>query len=114
MIKINGQEIMTPQELEAEDFFIEETARLASGKLVVEKIARKKRFNLVYPRTAGDELDKILNLAYSDTFVTFEYPDEKNEMQTVTVKAEDTPRSLVRSTANGHYYDSWELELVEQ
>lgn len=70
---LGGVEIPYPRDFNIEPFDIKFADRAASGKLLVDIIATKKRFRLFYPAPTVLELYTLLTLKAADSFVVFTY-----------------------------------------
>lgn len=111
-ITINATAIPAPQTFEIETFDIVRQSRTASGKMVVDAIAKKKKFKFNYTALTGVELNAILDLLHADYFLTLGYPTETGT-ETVTVSRGDVPRKLLINDGDKLYQDI-SFELVEQ
>ena len=111
-MELNSTAIPSPQTFEVETFDITRTNRLASGKLVAETIATKKRFNFTYTSLTGAQLSALKALLYADYFLSLTYPTETG-IETVTVARGDIDVSLLRNEGNKQY-ESISFELIEQ
>lgn len=111
-ITINDVAIPTPKTFEVETFDIVRQNRTASGKMVVDAIAKKKKFKFSYPALTGAELDGILTLLYANYFLVLGYPTETGTA-TATVARGDVPRRLLINSGD-KLYQNISFELVEQ
>jgi hypothetical protein len=111
-MKLNGTTIKTPQKFIVTSQPIEQTTRLASGKLVKDIIAVKKQFNLSYSDITGTDLATILSIIADGGFVTLEYQTESGA-GTATVTTGEIPRELWSASGTKRYRDV-EITLTEQ
>ena len=109
---IGGTTIPTPQTFNVTSFDIKRETRLTSGKLVIDTVATKHRFSLVWVDLTGTQLDTLIGLLYADTFLTYSYPDETGSAS-VTVAIGDVPRELWINY-DGKRYRGIQVELIEQ
>lgn len=109
---INTSPIRTPTQFETETFFIEQSTRLASGKLVIDRRATKRIFRLSYNEITGTELSTILSALTAPAFVTYGFPAEIGT-DTATVKVGNIPRELWFNLGAKRLRNV-SLELIEQ
>lgn len=85
-IMLDNTPIVTPQVFEQEWYKITKAGRVASGKMTMELVCRKRKWVLSYTAITGDDLDVILNLVDADTtFYTLSYPLPNGETASATV-----------------------------
>lgn len=104
--------IPTPQKFIVTDVDITRDARLASGRMVIDRIATKKEFHLDWVHLTGAQVDSLLTLLNTDSFFTYTYPDEVGS-NTVTVTCKDIPRELWLNDGD-KLYRGVTVRLIEQ
>lgn len=113
-MKINNTIIKTPTEFRIERYNLTKAGRLANGKMTMELIAKKRKFNLKYNVISGSDLNAILNeIDGNNLFFTFTYPDEHGNNSTATVYAGEIPSTLYRADGDKMWKDV-EINLIEQ
>ncbi|GGF88526.1 hypothetical protein [Paenibacillus abyssi] len=111
-LTINGTPIKTPDHFSIERYNLTKAGRLASGKMTLELIAKKRKFQLEYNILSGSELNNILSLIDSSSmFFTLGYT-ENSVAKTAVCYAGAIPSTLYRS-------DVWQwtdvtFSLIEQ
>lgn len=111
---INGVTIKTPTELKVGVFRITKSERLASGKMVMEVIAIKRRLDMRWEIITDVELQKIMNTLESRVFHTVTYPDpQKGENATITAYAGDINYDVWQKVGN-RYWQNVSISLIEQ
>ena len=113
IVKINGTTIKTPHSLDIEKYKLTKASRVASGKMHMDLIAKKRKFNFEYEVLKGSELDKIVDILDSSAiFFTLEY-QENGVTKTATVYAGAIHASKFR-TNSGWYWKKVRFSLIEQ
>lgn len=112
-LTIGGVAFKTPTTFNIERYNLTKSGRVASGKMTMEIIAQKRKFNLEYTSMTGTELDVILGLIFSPTvpFFVFGYT-ENGVAKTATCYSGAIPSNLLRA-------DIWQwidikFALIEQ
>lgn len=112
-IKLNGIAIKQPTNLVIERYNITNAKRLASGKMMMDLIAKKRKFNLTYEVLAGRSLDQILAIIDSNQmFFTLTYT-ENDTVKTATVYCGQISAQKFRTTG-GWYWKNVTFNLIEQ
>jgi len=76
MLKIAGITVKTPSELKVGRFDITKSNRAASGKMMMELIATKRRVDVVWKMLTDTELEKIIDtITANKPFFYLTYPD---------------------------------------
>jgi hypothetical protein len=76
MLKIAGVTVKTPSELKIGRFDITKSNRAASGKMIMELIATKRRVDCIWTLIADNELQLIIDtITANKPFFILEYPD---------------------------------------
>ena len=113
-IKIRGVTIKQPRQFSIERYNITKSGRVATGDMVMELIAKKRKFLLRYPTITGRNLDKILDLIDDPTAIFFEITyDENNVNKSATVYAGHIPSRLIR-TGSEWYWRDVNFDLIER
>lgn len=103
MLKINGVAIATPSAYEVTIQDLDgESNRNASGNMIRDRIAVKRKLNLEWPPLSQWEVSTLLN-AVSSIFFTVEFPDPQLGMVTKTMYVGDR-------TAPAYQYKSGEVK----
>jgi hypothetical protein len=112
-LTIDGTTIKTPNHFEISRFNLTKSGRVASGKMTMEIIAQKRKFQFEYASMTGTELQNIINLIYNPAkpFFTLGYT-ENGIAKTAVVYSGEIPATLLRS-------DIWQwtdvkFALIEQ
>lgn len=114
-VKINGVEIkpLLPENLAVERYNLTKSGRVASGKMVMDIIAKKRRLELNYPVLSGTEFQQILDLIDGyDPFFTVEWLDHGGWHSAVCY-AGAIPQTFYRGNM-GYYYKDIKFALIEQ
>lgn len=103
MLKINGVAIATPKTYEVTIQDLDgESNRNASGNMIRDRIAVKRKINLEWPPLSQWEVSTLLN-AVSSVFFTVEFPDPQQGMTTKTMYVGDR-------TAPAYQYKNGEVK----
>ncbi len=114
MLKIAGTIVATPAELKVGRFDISKSDRVASGKMVMEIIATKRRVDVVWKYIKDDELQTIIDtITANKPFFTLEYPDAGGT-QTMTCYAGDIMTGLWHTVGNTRYWQDVSIGFIEQ
>jgi hypothetical protein len=113
VITVDGTAIKTPTHFDIDRYNLTKSGRVASGKMTMEIIAQKRKFNLEYSTLNGDELTNILNLIFNPDrpFFTVGYVENGLSKSAVCYSGA-IPSTLMRS-------DTWQwtdikFSLIEQ
>lgn len=112
--KINGVAIKAPSSFKTEFYRITKSNRTASGKMVMDHIARKRKFFFTYKVMDHRELNKILDLIWEtdSCFFTLEYVED-NVVKTATCYVGAIPKDLHR-TGGVWYWQNVTMNFIEQ
>ena len=114
MLKIAGTTVKTPTELKIGRFDLSKSGRTASGKMVMDIIATKRRVDVVWKMLPDDELQKIIDtIAANKPFFTLTYPDAGGSA-TMTCYAGDINTSLWHTKNGVRYWEEVSLAFIEQ
>lgn len=112
---IDGVTIKTPTELKVGVFRLSKAERTASGKMVMEIIAIKRRLDCKWSIIKGSDLKRILDLLDSKVFHTVTYPDPKTgENHTITCYVGDINMTVSQIINADRYYTDVSIALIEQ
>jgi hypothetical protein len=106
-LTINGTTIKTPSSFNIERYNLTKSGRVASGKMTMELIAQKRKFNLEYASINQDDFQLILDLLMNpnNLFFTFGYVENGTD-KTATCYVGAIPSDLLRS-------DTWQWTNVK-
>lgn len=113
--KINEVSIKRPHDFKTERYRITKAERVASGKMMMDHIAHKKKFFFTYKAIKASDLNKILAIVYESTecFFKFDYV-ENNEWKTATCYVGDIPAQLHRSDDADWVWRDVTMNFIEQ
>ncbi len=115
MFKINGRRIKSPMmdNFEIEHYNITKADRNAEGEMIMEFIAKKRKFLITYPIISKQEIEIIMNeIDTNKMFFRFEYPDN-GDIKVATVYAGPIRRTRHRSHM-GWYWKDVSFNLIER
>lgn len=111
---INGINIVTPTDFKVGVFRITKSERTASGKMMMEIIAVKRRLDIRWEIISDTDLQTILNILESKVFHTVVYPDpQKGENTTITAYVGDINMEAWQKVGNRYWRDV-SIALIEQ
>lgn len=112
--RLNGVSIKEPTTLGIEKYRLTKSGRVASGKMTMDHIARKRKFTFSYDVISSVDLDKILAIIDNDTsvFYTFSY-NENNVAKSAIVYAGAIKGTKFR-TGSIWYWKNVTFDLIEQ
>lgn len=114
MLKIAGTTVKAPTELKIGRFDLTKSSRTASGKMVMELIATKRRVDVIWKMLTDDELQTILNtITANKPFFILEYPDVGGT-KTMTCYAGDINTSLWHTIGGVRYWQEVSISFIEQ
>ena len=114
MIKIAGVSVKAPTDLKIGRFDITKSSRTASGKMVMDIIATKRRVDVVWKMLPDDELQKIIDtIAANKPFFYLTYPDTGGS-KTMTCYAGDIVTSLWHTKNGVRYWEEVSIGFIEQ
>jgi hypothetical protein len=114
MLKIAGVTVKTPSELKVGRFDLTKSNRTASGKMMMELIATKRRVDVVWTMLPDDELKTIIDtITANKPFFTLEYPDVGGT-KTMTCYAGDIITSLWHTKNGVRYWEEVSIGFIEQ
>jgi hypothetical protein len=112
---IGGIQIKNPTTITFEDYNLTKGGRLASGKMTLDLVAKKRKFLLHYDIISSSALASMLSVANSDTlFYTFEYTED-DVQKTAQVYTGDLTKTPSRGGTNVAWcYSDFEIHFIEQ
>ena len=114
MLKIAGITVKAPTELKVGRFDLSKSSRTASGKMVMELIATKRRVDVIWKMLEDSELQQILDLITANKpFFTLTYPDAGGSA-TMTCYAGDINTSLWHTKNGVRYWEEVSIPFIEQ
>ncbi|MBC7340946.1 MAG: hypothetical protein H5U02_00570 [Clostridia bacterium] len=112
-MKLNGVTIPNPHEFRIERYKLTKAGRVASGKMTMELVAKKRKFIFRYNVLSGSEVNLLLDILDSDAvFFTLEYPD-RGGVATAIVYAGAINQRLFRTDGDWVWTDV-QFDLIEQ
>ena len=113
IIKLNNVTIKKPKDFKISKFNLTKSGRVASGKMVMDLIAKKRKFEFSYEVLSGPELDTILAVIDTDTmFFTISYVENDVE-KSATVYVGEISHKKFR-TDGVWYWKDVSFNLIEQ
>ena len=114
MLKIAGVLVKAPTDLKIGRFDLTKSSRTASGKMVMELIATKKRVDIIWKMLPDDELQKIIDtITANKPFFSLEYPDTGGSKSMVCY-AGDIVTSLWHTKNGVRYWEEVSIPFIEQ
>ena len=113
VMKLDGVQIKKPTEFEIERFNLTKSGRVASGKMKIELIAKKRKFYFSYEVISSTDLIPIINIVDgTKMFFPIEY-EENNIIKTATVYAGALKTPKLREGSKW-YWRNVTFDLIEQ
>ena len=114
MLKIAGVSVKAPTDLKIGRFDLTKSGRTASGKMVMEVIATKRRVDVVWKMLPDNELQKIIDtITANKPFFSLEYPDAGGT-NTMTCYAGDIITSMWHTKNGIRYWEDVSIPFIEQ
>lgn len=114
MLKIAGVSVKAPTDLKIGRFDLTKSGRTASGKMVMELIATKKRVDITWKMLPDNELQKIIDtITANKPFFSLEYPDAGGT-KSMTCYAGDVVTSLWHTKNGVRYWEEVSIPFIEQ
>lgn len=114
MLKIAGITVKTPTELKVGRFNLSKSSRTASGKMVMDIIATKRRVDCVWKMLPDSEFKKILDVITANKpFFSLQYPDAGGQ-ETMTCYVGDIVTSLYHTIGGVRYWSDVSIPFIEQ
>jgi hypothetical protein len=113
IIKLNGTTIKNPLDFSTSRYNLTKSGRVASGKMTMELIAKKRKFFFTYEVLSGADLDLILGIIDTDAmFFDITYV-ENNVTKSAKVYVGEIKYDKFR-TDKGWYWKNVTFNLIEQ
>ena len=114
MLKINGVVIATPKSFEVTISDLDgESNRNASGQMIRDRIAIKRKINLEWPPLNQSEMSTLLS-AVSSVFFTVEFPDPQLGMITKTMYVGDRTAPAYQYTNGEAKWSGLKMNFIEK
>ena len=114
MLKIAGITVKAPTELKVGRFDLSKSGRTASGKMVMDIIATKRRVDVVWKMVPDSELQTIIDtITANKPFFSLEYPDTRGS-KTMTCYAGDIITSLWHTKNGVRFWEDVQISFIEQ
>lgn len=114
MLKIAGISTPNPAEITVGRFDLTKSGRTASGKMVMEVIATKRRVDVVWKMLPDNDLKAILDtITANKPFFSLEYPDAGGS-KTMICYAGDIATSLWHTKGGVRYWQEVSIPFIEQ
>jgi hypothetical protein len=116
LITLNGVEIKQPKpgDFGIERYTLSTAGRVASGKMMIEIVAKKTKLTFKYDVLKGADLKTIADIVDGDTaFFDAVYMDDNGEIKTITVYAGALKYVNFRSS-QGIYWREISFDLIQQ
>jgi hypothetical protein len=114
MLKIAGVSVKAPTDLKIGRFDLTKSGRTASGKMVMEVIATKRRVDVVWKMIKDSELQTIIDtITANKPFFSLTYPDAGGT-KTMTCYAGDITTSLWHTVNGVRYWQEVSIPFIEQ
>jgi len=114
MLKIAGVSVKAPTDLKIGRFDLSKSGRSASGKMVMELIATKRRVDVVWKMVPDSDLQTIIDtITANKPFFTLTYPDAGGS-NTMTCYAGDINTSLWHTIGGVRYWQEVSISFIEQ
>lgn len=114
MIQIAGVTVATPSKMKISRADLTKSSRTASGLMVMELIAIKRRIDCTWTMLKDSDLKLIIDtITANKPFFSFTYPDAGGD-QTMTCYAGDINTSLFHTLNGVKYWDEVSISFIEQ
>lgn len=114
MLKIAGVQVASPAEVTVGHFDLTKSGRTASGDMVMELIATKRRVDCVWKMLKDSDLQTMLNtITAHKPFFTLQYPDAGGS-KTMTCYVGDITTSLWHTLGGIRYWEEVTIPFIER
>ena len=114
MLKIAGVSVKAPTDLKIGRFDLTKSGRTASGKMVMDIIATKRRVDVVWKMLTDSELENIIDtITANKPFFSLEYPDTGGSKSMICY-AGDIVTSLWHTKNGVRYWEEVSIGFIEQ
>jgi hypothetical protein len=111
---IAGRPIRQPSDFAISRYNITKSGRTASGNMVMDLVAKKRKFFFTYEVLQGKDLEVILSAIDSDAmFFTLDYV-ENNVSKSAVVYVGEINYKRFRTFDNGWYWKDVTFNLIER
>jgi len=113
--KLNGVPIKNPSGFKIERYKVTNLARLSSGKMSGDLIARKRKFFFTYEAITGADLDVILDVIWETNAIFYTLSYKENSInKTATVYPGSIPSDLHNAKGKLWVWKNVNFDLIEQ
>lgn len=114
LLRVGGVVMKQPSDFSMEKYNLTKSGRVASGKMKIELIAKKRKFLFVYDVISGVELDTLLSVIDSDEMVfLLEYTENSDVIKSAMVYVGAIKAKKFR-TDGVWYWKDVTFDLIEQ
>lgn len=114
MLTIAGTTVATPSEVKVGRFDLTKSSRTASGKMVMDIIATKRRVDCTWKMLSDSDLKLIIDtITAHKPFFSLTYPDAGGTA-TITCYAGDINTSLWHTKNGVRYWEEVTIPFIEQ
>lgn len=114
MLVIAGVQVVNPAEIKVGQFDLTKSSRTASGKMVMELIATKRRVDVSWRMISDTDLNLIINTINTHKpFFTLQYPDVGG-LKTMTCYVGDINTSIWHTVDGVRYWKEVTIPFIEQ
>lgn len=116
VLKVNGADIPTPSAMKVNIFDVSATAdRSASGKLMVDRVATKRKLEMTWARLTAQQLSTLLGAVGEKVFFTAEYPDpQSGGRRSMVCYSGDRAVGILRMEAGEPIWTDVEMNWIER
>ena len=113
---VNQRAVPSPSALEVSAFDVAGAAeRNALGETVVDRVAVKRRLDLVWAHLSPEDLAALLAAVGAEAFFEARYPDpETGSLRTMTCYVEDRSAALLRLEAGAPVWHDLKMRWTER
>jgi hypothetical protein len=114
LLKIGGEPMPTPSEMNISYMDLSKAERNANGLMIIERIATKRKLEIKYAYLTSTDLSKLLN-AVAPTFYNVEFLDVKTgAYQTASMYCGDRSVGWLDYIDNIPRYQDLSFDLIER
>lgn len=114
LLKLGGKTIKRPSGFDIEKYNLTKSGRVASGKMVMELIAKKRKFLFSYEVISGVSLETLLSVIDTDAmFFKLEYTENSDDVKEAMVYVGSIKAKNFR-TDGIWYWKNVTFDLIEQ
>lgn len=111
---IDGVVVKQPSELGLETYNLTKSGRVASGKMTMDLVAKKRKFLFKYDVMSGDEYDLLTSVIDSNQMFFNLIYEDNGRVRSCIVYAGAIKRDRFRTGANDWYFKNVAFDLIEQ